>query len=195
MRPLSRRFYSRPTLEVARDLLGTYFVRKIGPTLLIGKIVEVEAYCGSRDPASHAFRGVTKRNAVMFGKPGHLYVYFTYGMHFCANIVTEPEGIAGAVLIRGVEPIEGTKQMMRNRGAHRRSDASRDLTNGPARFCEAFAIQRKENGTDLLGSTIYLTKGKPIPSSSVRRSARIGIRSGTGKKWRYYLSENPWVSR
>src|ERR1700741_2664024 len=143
---LPRSFYLRPTLVVAKDLLGKYLVRKFRRQYLIGKIVEVEAYLGEKDPASHAYRGITKRNEVMFREGGHLYVYFTYGMHFCSNIVTEEEGIGHAVLLRAVEPIEGVNLMMK-----RRNGTLENLTNGPAKLCQAFGITRKENGTDLLG--------------------------------------------
>ena len=114
MKPLSRSFYLQPALQVAQELLGKYFIRRIGKNLLIGKIVEVEAY-RSNDPASHSFRGKTNRNSVMFCEGGHLYVYFTYGMHFCVNIVTGKEGIGEAVLIRAVEPLVGIEMMKTNR--------------------------------------------------------------------------------
>jgi len=161
----------------------------------VGKIVEVEAYRGSTDPASHAYRGKTKRNEVMFETPGHLYVYFTYGMHFCANIVTERRGTAGAVLIRGVEPLQGLKMMERNRKIRNHGDVLLTLTNGPARFCEAFGIRREQNGTDLSGPTIYLTRGERILTSQIIRSTRIGIRSAKDKKWRFHLRNNRWVSK
>ncbi|MCX6121763.1 MAG: DNA-3-methyladenine glycosylase [Ignavibacteriales bacterium] len=213
MKPLPRSFYLRPTLQVARDLLGKYIVRKIGSKLLIGKIVEVEAYCKG-DPASHAFRGRTKRNDVMFWEGGHLYVYFTYGMHFCSNVVTGNEGIGEAVLIRAVEPIAGIEVMTENRKKHLSSgvveplsekkkklrrdsipDTLRNLTNGPAKFCQAFSIARKKNGLDLLDSEIIIIDAKTIPSSSIARTARIGIRSGLEKKWRFFVKRNPWVSK
>ena len=113
---LSREFYLRPTLKVAKDLIGKFLVRRLNGKLLIGRIVEIEAYLGEKDPASHAYKGKTKRNEVMFGEGGHLYVYFTYGMHFCSNVVTEQEGIGHAVLLRAVEPLQGLETMARNRG-------------------------------------------------------------------------------
>jgi len=197
---LPRAFYSRPTLRVARDLLGKYLVRRIGRSIFVGKIVEVEAYCGSIDPASHAFKGKTPRNAVMFSRAGHLYVYFTYGMYFCANVVTERTGKAGAVLLRAVEPLQGVSRMITNRNKRngvkpRKAITGRFLTNGPAKLCQAFGIGREENGADLLGIEIYVTRGTPVRHSEVERSKRIGIRMGRDKKWRFFLKNNRWVSK
>lgn len=192
-RRLPRSFYARPTLAVARDLIGRYIVHRYSKSrILIGKIVEVEAYRAADDPASHAHRGKTPRNAVMFGPPGHLYVYFTYGMHFCANVVTERTGKAGAVLLRGIEPLKGMTWMKRQRGKLRNDI---DLTNGPAKFCQAFRLRRKENGIDLLQNKIYITAGDPPARRAVGRSVRIGIRNGSEKLWRFYLRDNKWVSR
>ena len=204
-------FYLRPTLIVAKDLLGKYLVRQLGQIMLIGKIVEVEAYLGEKDPASHAYRGKTTRNEVMFKNGGHLYVYFTYGMHFCANIVTEEEGIGHAVLLRAVEPIKGIEVMKRKRKFTRQKDPPdswrassgqasdemdyRMLTNGPAKLCQAFGIERTENGTDLLGSVIFLSEGEKTPPSYIVSTTRIGITNGSEKKWRFYLKGNPFVSR
>lgn len=188
MKKLPRSFYLRPTVRVARDLLGKLIVRRLKGKVLIGKIVEVEAYCEG-DPASHSYRGKTKRNEVMFGEPGHLYVYFTYGMHFCANVVTKKAGIGEAVLIRAVEPIRGIDTMRRNR------PHTNFLTNGPARFCEAFAIGRKENGTDLLGDTIFIAEGDKIPRWRTGFSERVGINAAKDKKWRFFVKGNAWVSR
>lgn len=185
-------FYLRPTLQVARNLLGQFIVRNYNGKRLIGMIVEVEAYRGSIDPASHAYRGRTKRNEVMFWKGGHLYVYFTYGMHFCANVVTREEGIAEAVLIRGAEPVRGIEVMRRFRG---KKVTDVNLTNGPAKFCKAFGIKRKENGLSLLGNEIYLASGTRIPRANIGVSTRIGIRAGIDKQWRFFLKGNPWVSK
>lgn len=191
---LSRSFYLRPTLIVARNLLGKYLVRRVGKKFLIGMIVEVEGYLGEKDPASHAYRGKTKRNEVMFKEGGHLYVYFTYGMHFCCNVVTEEEGKGRAVLLRAVEPIKGTEEMRKNRCF----DADRkdywNLTNGPAKLCEAFGIEREMNGTDLLGRTIFLTKGEKVLRSKIRSSTRIGVKNGADKKWRFYMKVNAFLS-
>lgn len=195
---MPRSFYLNPTLQVARDLLGKLIIRNLQGKSLIGRIVEVEAYRGSIDPASHAYRGKTKRNEVMFFEGGHLYVYFTYGMHFCANVVTQEEGVGEAVLIRAVEPVVGLEKMKENRGLKGMcwtKELLTNLTSGPARFCQAFGIKRAENGTDLLGSTIFIIDGNPIPLQRVGCSNRIGVRNGTEKKWRFFMKENPWVSR
>ncbi|MBI4547298.1 MAG: DNA-3-methyladenine glycosylase [Ignavibacteriae bacterium] len=204
---LPRSFYLRPTLTVAKDLLGKYFCRRIDRQLLIGKIVEVEAYLGETDPASHAYRGQTIRNEVMFWEGGHLYVYFTYGMHFCANVVTEEKGKGRAILLRAVEPIKGIKLMCRNRGfttdgtPARRSPPLRTaggdyrmLANGPAKLCDAFGIKKAQNGTDLLGDEIYIANGETIPESKIISTIRIGVKNGSDKKWRFYIEGNRWVS-
>jgi DNA-3-methyladenine glycosylase len=210
VKPLPRSFYQRSAVQVAKDLLGKYFVRKLGKNTLVGKIVETEAY-REGDPASHSYRGRTRRNEVMFWRGGHLYVYFTYGMHYCANVVTGPEGTGEAVLIRAVEPIKGIEVMRKKRrgstGAAMkgREDAKenqgvserdpRTLTNGPAKFCQAFGIGRKENGIDLLGNQIFVTNGENIPPQKRGRSRRIGIRNGKDKPWRFFVKGNAWVSR
>ena len=226
LRKLPRSFYLRPTLTVARDLLGKYFVRQHKGHTLVGKIVEAEAYRGKHDPASHAYRGRTRRNAAMFREGGYLYVYFTYGMHFCANVVTGKEGSGEAVLIRAIEPLKGIDVMMKNRfknrshkkksrgvprsripprsrvvssgtnGTHVTAHLSPvNVTNGPAKLCEALAIRRGENAIDLLGAEIYILASPELPSSEVGRSARIGITRGKEKQWRFYIRGNPWVSR
>jgi DNA-3-methyladenine glycosylase len=210
---LPRSFYLRPTLEVARDLLGTLLLRRLGSDILVGKIVEVEAYMGAHDPASHAFRGLTKRNEVMFGQGGHLYVYFTYGMHFCGNVVTEGEGTAHAVLLRAVEPLKGIEGMARRRRRrkkqlhfreHRGIKAPRPpatskpllhLCSGPARMCQAFAIGRKENGTDLCGNDIWLARDSNATTApKVAVSTRVGVTRGARHRWRFYIKDNPFVS-
>jgi DNA-3-methyladenine glycosylase len=192
LKPLPRSFYLRPTLQVARSLIGKIFIRNIGDKSLTGMIVEVEAYCGKADPASHAFRRMTDRNRVMFGIGGTLYVYFTYGMHFCANVVTEGEGKAGAVLIRAVEPLEGLPLMRKNRVE---TMDDRQLTNGPAKFCQAFGIGRDQNGTDLCGEEIYVAEETPFVARNIAASPRIGITTATEKKWRFYIKNNLWVSK
>ncbi len=204
LKKLPRSFYLRPTITVAKDLLGKYLVRKIRGKTLVGKIVEVEAYLGSKDPASHAYRGMTKRNEVMFRKGGHLYVYFTYGMHYCANVVTEDEGTGHAVLLRAVEPIQGIEVMAKNRQistdfTEKMQIADNadlcNLTNGPAKLCEALGIARKENGTDLCSVTIYIAGHKSEIQPLIISTTRIGIRVGTDKKWRFNVKGNSFVSK
>jgi DNA-3-methyladenine glycosylase len=212
LKKLPRSFYLRATLTVAKDLLGKYLVRRIGRERLVGKIVEVEAYLGENDPASHAYRGRTKRNDVMFWKGGHLYMYFTYGMHFCCNVVTEEEGRGRAVLIRAVEPVEGIEAMVKNRGFTRQKEGGHagdepdhwdytNVANGPAKLCKAFGIGRKENGTDLCGDETWIgevVNAKPQtknPKRVVLSSSRIGIQEGREREWRFYLKGSRFVSR
>jgi DNA-3-methyladenine glycosylase len=195
VKKLPRAFYLRPTLTVAKELLGKHLVRKATGLSMIGRIVEVEAYLGGKDPASHAYRGKTSRNEVMFLEGGHLYVYFTYGMHYCANVVTEEEGIGHAVLLRAVEPVEGIEAMKRNRNAGRSGKSPTGVTNGPAKLCQALAIGRDENGTDLGGDTIFLTEGVDVPRRDIRSSPRIGVSKGVRHPWRFYIKNNAWVSR
>ncbi len=194
---LPRTFYVRSALRVARDLPGLYIFRRLGRTLFAGRIVEVEAYLGSHDPASHAYRGMTPRNQVMFGEGGHLYVYFTYGMHYCCNVVTGEKGDAGAVLIRAAEPVEGIGAMTRRRSARDgRRRGPEDLCSGPAKLCQAFGIGREENGTDLCGDSIWIARkrGENSPRT-IMRTPRIGISSGREHQWRFLLKDNPFVSR
>jgi DNA-3-methyladenine glycosylase len=195
MKKLPRSFYLRPTLVVARDLLGKLIVRKTPAALLTGMIVEVEAYLGERDPASHAFKGKTRRNEVMFRTGGHLYVYFTYGMHYCANVVTGKEGMGRAVLLRAIAPLQGVSVMQKNRNHWSRPLKEHELTNGPAKLCEAFGIDRRHDGINLLGDEIFITEGNTIRPSFIGSSPRIGISKAVHHKWRFFLRENPWVSR
>jgi DNA-3-methyladenine glycosylase len=195
-RKLPRSFYLRPTRRVAKELLGCLLVHRLGRTTLVGRIVEVEAYLGLRDPASHAYRGKTRRNEVMFREGGHLYVYFTYGMHYCANVVTEQEGTGHAVLLRALEPVRGLREMSRRRSASSSNIREANLTNGPARLCQAMGITGKDNGTDLLGNAIFVASDpERDPHQRIVRTTRIGISSGTEHPWRYLLRGNRWVSR
>src|SRR5256885_14684887 len=187
--PLPRSFFSRDTLEVARALLGHLLVHETPAGILVGKIVEVEAYRGPRDPASHAYHR-TPRSQIMWGRPGTAYVYFTYGNHYCINVVTEPEGVAGAVLLRALEPLEGIEVMRRARGIH--DDLL--LTSGPGRLTQAMAIGRNHNGVDLTRPPLYLARGPTNPAAVAAR-ARIGIRAAAGRMWRFYVPGNLYVSR
>jgi len=195
---LPRSFYLRPTLTVAKELLGKFLCRRFRNKTLIGRIVEVEAYLGAKDPASHAYRGRTRRNDVMFWEGGHLYVYFTYGMHFCANVVTEREGKGMAVLLRAVEPVQGMEIMIRNRQLRESAGDKRILRNlcsGPARFCQAFAIARNENGTDLCGKEIWIARDMSAAGRDpIGASTRVGVRNGSKNRWRFYFKASPFVS-
>ena len=159
----------------------------------VGRIVEVEAYAGYEDPASHAFRGETPRTEVMFGPAGHLYVYFTYGMHWCANVVCGEDGTATAVLIRAVAPVAGIEVMRDRRLAARRD---RDLTNGPAKVCQALGIDGEQNGADLVTGDlgVQLLDDGVAPPADPAVSARIGISVGTEHEWRWYVADDPYVS-
>ncbi len=186
---LGRHFYERYTPRVARDLLACKLVRIVEGARLAGEIVETEAYRGVRDPASHAYRGQTRRNSVMFGEAGHAYLYFTYGFHHMLNFTTEPEGTPGAVLIRAIQPIEGEALMMANRGA----DTLEGLTNGPGKLTKALKIDRSLNGEDLVTSRrLFVEKGeKP---GGVGTSSRVGINEGAAYRWRFYIKGNQFVS-
>jgi DNA-3-methyladenine glycosylase len=177
---------------VAPALIGRTLYRITPEGLTAGRIVEVEAYCGSSDPGSHAFRGKTRRNAVMFGPPGHLYVYFTYGMHYCANIVTDSEGVAGAVLLRAVEPTEGLDLMALRRGFDQNID-SRNLARGPARLCQAFALDLNDNSADLTTGEIWVGRTRRL-TSPIKTSPRIGLKPELDQPWRFY-EPSPWASR
>ena len=176
--------------------MGSFIARRIGRHLLVGRIVEVEAY-RQDDPASHSFRRRTDRNEIMFGPGGHLYVYFTYGMHFCANVVTGPAERGEAILLRAVEPLWGIDEMAERRYGKRRIETRKELlglTAGPARLCEAFGLGRKDNGRALQGPDVFLAKGVEDSNGRLRTSTRVGITEGKDKKWRWYYEDNPWVS-
>ena len=191
-RPLPRSFYGRAATEVAPDLLGRTLV-KGGPgvTRLTARIVETEAYT-SDDPASHAFRGPTARNAVMFGPPGCLYVYFVYGMHLCMNAVVGREGVGTAVLLRAAEPLEGLDEMRARRGRER----VRELCSGPARLCQAFGVDRTLDGMDLVGGgDVWIEEGAPVSRDAMASGPRVGISVGVERHWRYLIRDDPYVSR
>jgi DNA-3-methyladenine glycosylase len=186
---LKRPFYRRDPRVVAPELLGKVLV---APGVA-GRIVEVEAYCGSEDPGSHAYRGPSKRNLTMFGPAGHLYVYFTYGMHWCANVVCGDEGEALAVLLRAVAPTKGLDLMWARRPKARRE---RDLTAGPARLCQAFALDGTHDGIDLVtaerGVSILDDGSPPLPATV---STRIGLSAGADLPWRWSVAGDPNLSK
>jgi DNA-3-methyladenine glycosylase len=194
---LNRSFYTRNVLIVAKELLGKILVKRDGLKILSGRIAEVEAYDGSIDQAAHTFRGKTERNKIMFGAGGFLYVYFTYGNHYCCNIVTGEEGSGTAVLIRAVEPLTGIDIMIKNRfGRDLLNEKEKfNLTSGPGKLCRAFAITMDHYGTDLTGDDIYILNSPKIKPEEIIVSRRIGIIKSVDLPWRFYIEENPYVSK
>ncbi|MBX3708647.1 MAG: DNA-3-methyladenine glycosylase [Gammaproteobacteria bacterium] len=182
MQKLERKFYDRDTITVAKELLGKYLVHRINDTEYIGKIVEVEAYLGEHDLAAHSSKGRTKRTEVMFGPPGHAYVYLIYGMYYCVNVVTEQEGHASAVLLRALEPV---------RNIHGR-------TQGPGLLCNAMYIDKRLNGHDLLSDKFYIASPSNPASFTIVKKPRIGVHYA--KHWakrllRFYIKNNAFVSK
>jgi DNA-3-methyladenine glycosylase len=182
---LPREFYARPTLRVARDLLGKVLAFDAARSVKTARIVEVEAYRGSHDPASHAYRGLTPRTAPMFGPPGRSYVYFVYGMYHCLNVVTESEGVAGAVLLRGAEPLTGF------------DEADPRALAGPGKLARAFGLTTKHTNLDLVRSNLTIRDALAVAPSSVVRSVRVGLNehATTNKPWRLYVRGSAGVSR
>jgi len=191
VRKLSRSFYNRPTLEVARDILGKYIVYNSPEGKLSGRIVEVEAYIGESDPACHAARGITERNRVMFGPPGYSYIYFIYGMYNCLNFVTEKKNFAAAVLLRAAEPDEGVNSMKKLSPKAKRDI---ELLNGPGKFCRSFGLEREQNGLDLTAETLFL-EDRFEGEVTIGQSCRIGIKDGRDKLWRFFDRESKALTR
>jgi DNA-3-methyladenine glycosylase len=193
-----RALFLDPPDVVARKLLGKLLVRAGGP--MVGRIVEVEAYFGGSDPAAHSFAGKTARNAVLFGPPGHAYVYFVYGMHFCLNVSCEPEGRAGCLLFRALEPLCGLEAMAVSRGLpgapDRASKAAATLTSGPGRLCQAFGVTReRDNGVDLTAPESDLQiQDDSFVAGEVLVTPRIGITKDAQRAARFLLAGNPFVS-
>lgn len=194
---LSKQFYTRNLLTVARELPGKILVKKYGKTFLAGKIVEVEAYDGMIDEAAHTFTGRTKRNEIMFNDGGYFYVYFTYGAHFCCNIVTGKKDHGTAVLIRAVEPLAGIKKMSLNRynKISMTEKEKLNLTSGPGKVCEAFGITKEHYGLDITGDKIFLLDRPKLKKSEIVITKRIGIKKSVDLPWRFYIKDNPYVSR
>ena len=183
MNTLPRKFYQRETTIVARELLGKKLVRKIGNYEMSGVIIETEAYRHKDDPASHAFRGITERNKIMFGEAGMAYVYFTYGLHYCFNVVAKkPKITAGAVLIRGIIPEKGIKRMEKNRNVKK----FKNLTNGPAKLTQALEITKEHYGIDLTKKIeIYIEEGLEV--KKIKKSTRVGIKNGKEMLWNFQI--------
>ncbi len=188
--PLTESFFLRPTVEVARDLIGRLLVacNEEGEPL-IGRIVETEAY-GPDDPASHAYRGPRRTNAAMFGRPGLLYVYRSHGIHFCANVVTQPEGVGEAVLLRALQPLAGLESMRERRGPVPETR----LCAGPGCLCRAFGIGMEHNGADLQSGPLRLFAGDGVPLE-VAATPRIGISRAVERPWRFVARGSPYLSR
>lgn len=187
---LPRDFFDRAPERVAPDLLGCVFERHAPDGVVAVRLTEVEAYAGGRDPASHAYRGKTARNAVMFGRPGHAYVYFTYGMHFCLNLVCLGEGTAAAVLIRAGEIVRGRALA----AARRPRSSERDLARGPARLCEALGVDRSLNGADVCDPVGSLRVLPGAPAAAYRTGPRTGVSSAKDVAWRFWIDGEPTVS-
>ncbi|MDR7420409.1 MAG: DNA-3-methyladenine glycosylase [Armatimonadota bacterium] len=189
LRPLPRRFFARHSVVVARALIGHLLVHRTRHGLLVGRIVETEAYRGPGDPASHAFRR-TARSAVMFGAPGIAYVYFSYGMHCCLNVVTEPDGRPGAVLLRALEPVAGLATMRRRVPA---AEATR-VASGPGRLTRAMGVSLRHNGADLTAPPLFIAEGR-ASGTRIVRGPRIGVTNATERLWRFGLAGSPALSR
>jgi len=209
--PISRDFFARHAVEVAPDLLGCVLEHQTAEGLVAVELTEVEAYAGQSDPASHAYRGKTRRNAVMFGPPGHAYVYFTYGMHFCVNLVCSGKGSVSAVLLRAGAVIAGEDLARARRTKGAASVASRDLARGPARLCQALAIDRSLDGADVCTadsplrvraggnparSGTLLARGDDPPGTprKIVTGPRVGVSSATEVPWRFWYEGEPTVS-
>lgn len=197
VKALARSFFSRDVRRVARGLLGKVLVRRTDAGTLTARIVEVEAYLGVEDPAAHAAAGPTLRNAVLFGPPGHAYIYFIYGNHYCLNVSCEPEDRAGGVLFRALEPLTGIEQMAHAR--HLQIATQKDmrlLTSGPGRLCEAFGITRtRDNDTDLTSNQSSLWIGDDgYRTRRITATPRIGITKAADLPLRYVITDNPFVS-
>ncbi|MEV4257217.1 DNA-3-methyladenine glycosylase [Spirillospora sp. NPDC049652] len=190
--PLPRDFFDAPVETIAPRLLGSVLVHATDEGAVAVRLTEVEAYAGPRDPASHAYRGQTARNAVMFGPPGHAYVYFTYGMHYCANLVCGPAGTASGVLLRAGEIVGGEELAV----ARRPRSSVRDLARGPARLCNALAIARAENGLDVCDpdGPLRILPGDPVDPAAVRSGPRVGVNGGKDTPWRFWIDGDPTVS-
>ncbi len=189
---LSREFYEVPALELANKLLGRLLVSRINAQFTSGLIVETEAYLSSNDPASHAARGKTPRTAVQWGPPGFSYVYLIYGMYHCLNIVSDPEGSAGCVLLRAIEPIHGIGRMQQRRP---RAKTIVQLSNGPGKLTAALGVSHQHNALDLTQRTLSVYDYEDSRKFDTRRSSRIGLSEGLELPYRFYLNGNPYVSK
>ena len=196
-RKLGKNFYCRDVLVVAKELLGKILVKNDVRNPLAGKIVEVEAYHGDFDEAAHSFAGITKRTEIMFREGGYLYVYFTYGAHHCCNVVTGKKGQGTAVLIRAIEPVSGIDKMIKNRFGRNLISENEifNLTSGPGKTSQAFNLNRNHSGIDLTGEKIFILNEPSVKKSKIGISKRIGITKSTELEWRFFIKDNPYLSR
>lgn len=196
---LGRDFFIRDTLTVSKQLLGKRVVRNHNGVVLTAMIVETEAYIGTIDAATHAYRGMTERNKVMWEEGGALYVYQIYGMYFCMNVITEPKGIPAGVLIRAVEPLDNIDKMAALRKMDLSTASVYSLTSGPGRVCQALGVTKKENGIDLVtNENIYITEYTDIDQSQIAITPRINIDyapEAAQYPWRFFIKGNPFVSK
>lgn len=184
---LPQSFYQQDAVSLAQALIGCKLVHRNAAGTTTGIIVETEAYCQD-DEASHSFRGMTKRNKVMFGEAGHAYIYFTYGMHYCMNVVAGPKGRAEAVLLRAVEPTEGV-ELMRQR---RRTEDLHNLCSGPGKLVQAMGLLKEHNGASLTSENLHISPGGKLP---VATTPRIGIRQAVDKPWRFIAAGSPFITK
>ncbi|HEU5332871.1 MAG TPA: DNA-3-methyladenine glycosylase [Actinocrinis sp.] len=187
-----RSFFDRPVLEVAPDLLGRVLVHEAADGRVAMRLTEVEAYDGPNDPGSHAYRGLSKRNATMFGPPGHVYVYFTYGMHYCMNLVCGPPKVPTGILLRGAAVIDGLDLARKRRHTAKNDN---DLARGPARLVEALGVGRADDGADVCGDgPLQLRHGTPPPEDRIRTGPRVGLREAADFPWRFWIDADRTVS-
>ncbi|MDA1313827.1 MAG: DNA-3-methyladenine glycosylase [Acidobacteria bacterium] len=191
-RRLKRAFFNRPTLDVAPDLLGKIIVQKLDGHVLAGKIVETEAYLGNGDRAAHSARGRTRSTEVIFGPPGHAYVYLCYGMYECLNLIAEPDGEAGCVLIRALEPLVGIKQIQQRRPNAKRL---RDLASGPGKLTLALGVTRSRNGVDVTRGELTVRELREPAVFDIVQTTRIGISLSHDLPYRFYIKDNNFVSK
>jgi DNA-3-methyladenine glycosylase len=190
--PLPRAFFDRPVLEVAPDLLGRLVVHDTASGSVTARLTEVEAYDGPNDPGSHAYRGLSKRNGSMFGPPGHAYVYFTYGMHHCMNLVCGPPGMPTGILLRAAQIVDGAELARKRRPA---AKSDRELARGPARLVEALAVTRADDGADVCGGgPLTVRYGTPPVRELIRTGPRVGLRDAPDFPWRFWIANDPTVS-
>lgn len=199
LKKLQKIFFERNVLTVAEELLGKIFIYedKNLDVNLSAKIVEVEAYNGKIDEASHSFKGITKRNEIMFNSGGFLYVYFTYGIHYCANIVTGKKGEGSAVLLRAMEPISGVEIFNKRRFNSEIVDKlkNNNLLNGPGKICQAFNINKNHNGLDITKNPIYILDKPKLSKDEIVQTKRIGIKKSVELPWRFYIKNSSYISK